>query len=138
MPINKFDGDGFQYAIEHRQETEREKNLQFIVDAFDTLSYWRKKRLMIFFYFCQIKTRLNKACEHVRAVIVPIVEQRPTWGQLYAMSTDEERTAMIVSMLKTIEKRKRRAACHAAIRAKIVPAVMRAVFIFLLCVTCFR
>ena len=71
MPINQFDGDGFQYALEHRQETKRERDLQIISDAWGDLSYWRKKRIMIFFFSCQVKMRLRKAREYLRAVLMP-------------------------------------------------------------------
>ena len=133
MPINKFNGDGFQYALEHRQETKRERDLQIISDAWGDLSYWRKKRIMIFFFYCQVKMRLRKAREHVRAVIVPAMHERLTWGQIYSSATDAERVDVIVLALKKIQKRKRRE----YVRAVIVPAMLKRAFILLLCLVCF-
>lgn len=133
MPINQFDGDGFQYALEHRQETKRDRDLQFIVDAWGDLSYWRKKRIMIFFFSCQVKMRLKKAREYMRAVIVPAVRQPLTWGQIYSSATDAERMDVIVLALKKIQNRKRRE----YLRAVIVPAMLKRAFILWLCVVCF-
>ena len=133
MPINQFDGDGFQYALEHRQETKRERDLQIISDAWGDLSYWRKKRIMIFFFSCQVKMRLRKAREYLRAVLMPAVHEPLTWGQIYSSATDAERVDVIVLALKKIQNRKRRE----YLRAVIVPAMLKRAFILLLCLVCF-
>jgi hypothetical protein len=124
MPINKFNSDklldmpkridGDLFAIER---------------AWQYLTYWQKKKMVLRFRMEVVKVASRKKLDQLRAVIVSACSRalvilhgdradRPTWEQLFAMSTEQERIEMILLLMRTIERRER--------RAVIVSAVYRA------------
>jgi len=71
MPINKFDGEDFQYTLENRGDPMAIETLYYLNAVWPDLTYWQRKQIVFFVFWCNVKVWVREKRDRVRGFLVP-------------------------------------------------------------------